>query len=109
MASPNAKSLWLRARRLGTAARTNATRKPAGKRKLQLTLDTRPFASLEAEALVTYIFDEPDPIQGRLAEIDSSANGLLKRIAGSGEATGKTLEFTLIHAPGGLKASRLLL
>jgi len=79
------------------------------KTNLQLTLDTRPFAFLEAEALVTYIFDEPDPIQGRLAEIDSSANGLLKRIAGSGEATGKTLEFTLIHAPGGLKASRLLL
>src|SRR5262249_27455930 len=34
---------------------------------------------------------------------------LLKRLAAGGEVTGKTLEFTLIHAPAGLKAARLLL
>jgi leucyl aminopeptidase len=76
---------------------------------MQITLDTKPFATLDTDALVTYLFEESDPIQGRVSEIDAVAGGLLKKIAGSGEATGKTLEFTLIHSPAGLKASRLLL
>ena len=37
---------------------------------MQITFDTKPFAALEADALVTYIFEETDPIQGRVAEID---------------------------------------
>src|SRR2546430_4652882 len=103
MALPNARSRWRRARKRGTAARTNATRKPAGKRKqqciatggdnsvmekavMQITLDTRPFAQIESDALVTYIFEESDPVQGRVAEIDTAAGGLLKKIAASGEA-----------------------
>ncbi|HEY6128814.1 MAG TPA: leucyl aminopeptidase [Candidatus Acidoferrum sp.] len=76
---------------------------------MQIVLETRPFAMLESEALVTYLFEENDPIQGRVAEIDAATGGLLKKIAGSGEATGKMLEFTLLHAPVGLKANRLLL
>jgi leucyl aminopeptidase len=76
---------------------------------MQITFDTKPFATLEADALVSYLFEESDPIQGRISEIDTAAGGLLTKIAGSGEATGKTLEFTLIHAPAGLKAARLLL
>src|SRR5260370_14696841 len=76
---------------------------------MQITLESKPFEQLEAEALVTYLFEESDPIQGRVSEIDAATGGLLKKIAGSGEATGKTLEFTLIHAPAGLKATRLLL
>ena len=52
---------------------------------------------------------KPDPVQGRIAEIDRAANGLQRRLAKGGELTGKTLEMTLIHAPAGLKASRLLL
>jgi leucyl aminopeptidase len=76
---------------------------------IPITLDTKSYAQLETEALVTYWFEENDPVEGRLAEIDTAAGGLLKKISGSGEATGKTLEFTLIHAPAGLKAARLLL
>jgi leucyl aminopeptidase len=76
---------------------------------MQIKLATQPFAAIEADAIVTYVFEESDPIQGRLAEIDAAASGLLKKIAKSGELTGKTLEFTLIHAPAGLKAARLLL
>src|SRR4029077_3072774 len=76
---------------------------------MQITLETKPFAEIEADALVTYLFEDSDPIQGRVFEIDTAAGGLLKKIASSGEATGKTLEFTLIHAPAGLKANRLLL
>ncbi|HUE56972.1 MAG TPA: leucyl aminopeptidase [Candidatus Udaeobacter sp.] len=76
---------------------------------MQMTLETKSFAALETEALVSYVFEETDPLQGRIAEIDQAAAGLLRKLAKSGELTGKTLEFTLVHAPAGLKAARLLL
>jgi leucyl aminopeptidase len=76
---------------------------------MQIKLETKPNAALETEALVTYVFEEPDPVQGRIGEIDQAANGLLRKLAKGGELTGKTLEMTLIHAPAGLKAARLLL
>src|SRR5271165_4400436 len=79
------------------------------KTNMQIMLEAKQFAALETEALVAYVFEETDPIQGRVAEIDSAAGGLLKKIASSGETTGKSLEFTLVHAPAGLKAARLLL
>src|SRR3989440_4758928 len=74
-----------------------------------ITLETKPFAALETDALVSYVFEETDPVQGRIAETDQAAGGLLRKLAKSGELTGKALEFTLIHAPAGLKAVRLLL
>src|SRR6266481_2235222 len=76
---------------------------------MQITLVTQPFAALETDALVSYVFEETDPIQGRIAEIDHAAAGLLRKLAKSGELTGKMLEFTLVHVPAGLKAARLLL
>jgi leucyl aminopeptidase len=76
---------------------------------MQITLETKPYAGLTTDALVTYVFEEPDPVQGRIAEIDKSASGLLARLAKSGELTGKPLEMTLVHAPAGLAAARLLL
>ena len=76
---------------------------------MQITLESKPYAALETEALVSYVFEEADLVQGRISEFDQSSNGLLKRLAASGELTGKTLEMTLVHAPAGLKAARLLL
>jgi leucyl aminopeptidase len=76
---------------------------------MQITLDTKPFAALGTDALVSYVFEEADPVQGRISELDQAANGLLRNLAKSGELTGKTLEMTLIHAPAGFKAARLLL
>jgi len=76
---------------------------------MQITLSTQPFASLDTEALVACVFEDSDPVQGRIAEIDLAAGGLLRKLVQSGELTGKTLEFTLLHAPAGLKAARLLL
>ncbi|HVS88869.1 MAG TPA: leucyl aminopeptidase [Candidatus Acidoferrum sp.] len=76
---------------------------------MQITLVTSPYAALDTEALVTYVFEEADPVQGRIAEMDQAANGLLGKLSKSGELTGKMLEFTLVHAPSGLKAARLLL
>src|SRR5271154_6790786 len=121
MASPNAKSRWPRAKKTGTAAPTNARKKRAGKwtnpctaiggdkRIMQITLETKPYAALEADALVAYIFEESDPIQSHLLEIDQSVHGLLKKLVQSGELTAKTLEYTLLQTPAGLVASRLLL
>jgi leucyl aminopeptidase len=76
---------------------------------MQITLETKPFAAIETEALVTYVFDDNDGPQGRAAELDKLTGGLLSRLNKSGELTGKALETTLIHAPSGLKAARLLL
>jgi leucyl aminopeptidase len=76
---------------------------------MQITLETKPFAALETEALVSYVFEETDPVQGRIAEIEQAAGGLLHKLAKGGELTGKMLEFTLVHAPAGLDAARLLL
>ena len=76
---------------------------------MQITLENRSYAEIETEALVTYVFEETNPVQGRVAEIDQSVGGLLHKLAKSGEISGKALEFTLIHAPAGMKAARLLL
>ena len=59
---------------------------------MQITFDTKPFAALEADALVTYLFEESDPVQGRISEIDTAAGGLLKKITDPvGVSTGLTL------------------
>jgi leucyl aminopeptidase len=76
---------------------------------MQITLETKPYATLENDALVSYLFEDSDPVQGRVAEIDQAANGLLRKLAKNGELTGKPLEMTLVHAPAGLKTARLLL
>jgi leucyl aminopeptidase len=76
---------------------------------MQITLETKPFAALETEALVTYVFENGDVSQGRIAELDKLTGGLLGRLNNGGELTGKNLEMTLLHVPAGLKATRLLL
>jgi len=76
---------------------------------MQIILEPKPFAAMETEALVTYVFDDNDGPQGRAAELDTLTGGLLSRLNKSGELTGKSLETTLVHAPSGLKAARLLL
>src|SRR5271154_3215672 len=76
---------------------------------MQITLETKPYATLETGALVSYVFEDANPIQGTLAEIDKTVNNLLSKLSAGAEFTGKPLEMTLIHAPAGLKAARLLL
>src|SRR5260370_688425 len=76
---------------------------------MQITLATQPFAELETDALVSYVLGETEAVHGRMAESDQAAAGLLRKLAKSGELTGKILEFTLVHAPAGIKAARLLL
>jgi len=76
---------------------------------MQITVETKPFAAIENEALVTYVFENGDVAQGRIGELDKLTGGLLARLSQSGEITGKLLETTLVHAPSGLEVARLLL
>jgi leucyl aminopeptidase len=76
---------------------------------MQITQEAKPLGTIEGEGLVTYVFDDNDGPQGRVAELDQSTGGLLSRLNKSGELTGKLLETTLVHAPANLKAARLLL
>ncbi|MEQ1473522.1 MAG: leucyl aminopeptidase [Candidatus Acidiferrum sp.] len=59
--------------------------------------------------LVSYLFEDTDILQGQSDELDRAAGGLLRKLINDGEVSGKMLEFTLIHGPIGLGASRFLL
>jgi leucyl aminopeptidase len=76
---------------------------------METHLDNQPYASIQADALVTYVFDTEHNLDGVLGEIDRSMNGRLGVLARSGELTGKALETVLLHFPEGLAAERLLL
>lgn len=76
---------------------------------MELTVDPRPLPAIETEALVCYVFEQQDPIDGTLADLDQVTEGAIRKLAQSGELTGKPLEMTLLHTPPGLKAQRLFL
>jgi leucyl aminopeptidase len=76
---------------------------------MELIIETQPFAKIAAEALVTYVYDKDEKIEGVLAEVDAATGGRVRELAASGELTGKLLEMTLLHNPPGLAARRLLL
>jgi leucyl aminopeptidase len=76
---------------------------------MQIQIESQPYASVETDALVTYVFDKDDKFDGVLGEIDRAMNGRLASLASSGEMAGKPLELLLLHFPEGLAAKKLLL
>jgi leucyl aminopeptidase len=76
---------------------------------MQIQLETQPFASIQADALVTYVFDKENKFDGLLGEMDGAMHGRLSSLAANGEITGKMLETLLLHFPEGLAAKKLLL
>jgi len=76
---------------------------------MRIAIATQPFAHLSAQALVTYAFEQDDPIGDVLAEMDQATGGRLRRLVEARELTGKMLEMTLLHWPPGLAAERLLI
>ena len=76
---------------------------------MNLSFTSDSAAKIETPALATYVFEKDNRIEGALAELDQATGGRLKRLADSGELTGKVLEMTLVHELPGLAASRLLL
>ena len=67
------------------------------------------MAKVEAEALVTYAFEQEKPVDGELTSLDAATGGAISKLAAAGELTGKMLEITLLHYPQGLAAQRLLI
>ncbi|HUK54659.1 MAG TPA: leucyl aminopeptidase [Candidatus Binatia bacterium] len=76
---------------------------------MNLSMESRSPAKIETPALVSYVFEKDDRIQGALVELDNAAGGRLKRLAETGELTGKLLEMTFVHELPGVAASRVLL
>jgi leucyl aminopeptidase len=76
---------------------------------MQIQLETQPFSSISTDALVTYIFDQENKLEGVGGEIDRAMSGRLASLVESGELTGKALELVFVHFPAGLGAKRLLL
>ena len=115
------KSHWRKAKSRGTAAKTSATRKLAGKLKKRCTTTggdkesckSRWKQSRSQHWKPKLSFPTFSKRLTRFRDASRSSirlpNGLLRNLAKSGELTGKTLEMTLIHAPAGLKAARFLL
>ncbi len=76
---------------------------------MQIHLESQPYSSLQADALVTFVFDHDDKVSGVLSDLDRAMDGGISALAASGELTGKNLEMVLVHFPKGLQAKRLLL
>src|SRR5882762_9370602 len=76
---------------------------------MEITVDTRPLAKIDTEALVTYAFEQEKPVDSGVLALDAATGGVISKLAASGELTGKMLEVTLLHYPQGLAAQRLLI
>ncbi|HUJ83900.1 MAG TPA: M17 family peptidase N-terminal domain-containing protein, partial [Candidatus Acidoferrales bacterium] len=76
---------------------------------MEIQLETQPYPSIQADALITYVFDKEDKFDGVLGEIDRAMDGHLHALGESGELTAKPLETVLVHFPAGLAAKRLLI
>ena len=76
---------------------------------MEIQLESEPYASVQVDALVTYVFDKENKFEGALGEIDRAMSGRLASLAASGELTAKPLDMVLVHFPAGLAAERLLL
>ncbi|MGH9790728.1 MAG: leucyl aminopeptidase family protein, partial [Candidatus Acidiferrales bacterium] len=76
---------------------------------MDIRIQPEPFQSIQADALITFVFEKDSRMEGVVAELDATGGGRLKSLSDSGELTGKPLEMTLLHNPPGLAAQRLLL
>src|SRR6202050_1357791 len=76
---------------------------------MQIHRENHPYPSIQAAAIVTYLFDKENKIDGILSDIAHAMDGRLAGLVATGELTGKALEMILVHFPEGLDAKRLLL
>ena len=76
---------------------------------MQIQLETQPYSSLQADALVTYIFDKEDKVEGVVADLNQAMDDRIATLVTGGEISGKPLSLTLVHFPGGIEAKRLLI
>src|SRR5215472_14304455 len=68
---------------------------------MNITVETRPLAEIDSDALVVIGFEGGPPETPEVSRV--------KELYDSGEFTGKVLDVSILHAPAGLKAKRLVL
>ncbi|MGC1382307.1 MAG: hypothetical protein WA823_00920, partial [Candidatus Acidiferrales bacterium] len=61
---------------------------------MQIQLENQPYSSIQADALVTYIFDQESSVEGVLAELNQGMEDRIAALVASGEVTGKPLQMT---------------
>ena len=85
---------------------------------MKTIISSSALPTLETDALVAIVLDHAEPKKEKGAEqkpslkvdtSDSAVQSAAADLLSNGEVTGKTCETTLLHAPNGLKAKRLLL
>ena len=76
---------------------------------MEITVDTRPLAQIDTDALVTYAFEQEKLVEGVLSQLDGAIGGALSKLAASGELTGKMLETVLLYYPQGMAAQRIFI
>jgi leucyl aminopeptidase len=76
---------------------------------MQIQVESQPYSSIQADALVTYVFEQENKIEGVIEDIDRAMDGRIETLVTGGEIAGKPLEMALVHFPEGLDAKRLLL
>jgi leucyl aminopeptidase len=77
---------------------------------MQIQTENGLFSSASVDAIATYVFGDKEPrFEGVVAEIDRATGGKLRKLAESGELTGKSMEMVLLHFPPGFAAQKLLL
>jgi hypothetical protein len=55
---------------------------------MQIQLEAQPYASIQADALVAYIFDKDDKVEGIIADLNQTINDRLAQLAANGEISG---------------------
>ena len=76
---------------------------------MDIAVETRPLAKIDADALVTYLFEREKPAEGVLGQLDEAVGGALAKLAASSELSGKWLETTVLYYPQGLATQRLVI
>jgi leucyl aminopeptidase len=78
---------------------------------MKTTLSSATPAQIESECLVVVVLDRgtKDKPEVTVETNDEAVQKAAAEVIATGEATGKSLEITLLHHPAGLKAKRLLL
>ncbi len=67
------------------------------------------IVKIEAGAIILYLFEETEYLNGDLAAIDNTLDGAISRLISQGEITGKLNEVTVIHSLGKIPAARVVI
>ena len=76
---------------------------------MEIKIASGKIREIEADAIVLYLFEGMDHLEGELAEIDSSLEGVISRLLNSGEIKGKPGQLTIVHTLGKLPGSRVVI